>query len=221
MELWKAMEQRHSVRAYTARPIEGETLARLSEAIRQANQQSGLHFQLVREEPNAFSGGLAKYGRFTGVRNYIAVIGRKGAAESCGYYGEQLVLRAQQLGLNSCWVALTYRRVPETYRLDAGEKLYCVIAVGYGKNQGVAHRSKPITRLCRIEGGMMPDWFRRGVQAAALAPTAVNQQNFCFRLIGHSRVHASAGFGPYTHIDLGIAKYHFMLGAGKDNFVWA
>jgi hypothetical protein len=47
----------------------------------------------------------------------------------------------------------------------------------------------------------------------------VNQQKFTFSLEGN-RVIAKAGLGFYTKIDLGIAKYHFEVGAGRDHFVW-
>ena len=68
--------------------------------------------------------------------------------------------------------------------------------------------------------GAMPDWFRRGVEAALLAPTAVNQQNFTFSLEGENRVRAKAGWGYFTKVDLGIVKLHFEIGAGKENFEW-
>ena len=66
----------------------------------------------------------------------------------------------------------------------------------------------------------MPEWFRRGVQAALLAPTAMNQQKFTFTLQGDT-VSAKAGTGFYSKVDLGIAKYHFEIGAGTENFRWA
>ena len=59
-----------------------------------------------------------------------------------------------------------------------------------------------------------------------LAPTAVNQQKFSFDYVsmkdGHHQVRAKKGFSMigYTKIDLGIAKYHFEVGAGKENFEW-
>lgn len=71
-----------------------------------------------------------------------------------------------------------------------------------------------------------PSWFRKGVEAALLAPTAVNQQKFSFEYVGMSgnrpQVRANKGFSMigYTQIDLGIAKYHFEIGAGMDNFEW-
>ncbi len=220
MNPMEAMERRHSVRQYTARPLSPEAVAALRREMDDCNRESGLHIQLVQGEPKAFDGFLAHYGKFRGVTNYLALVGPRGPGleERCGYYGERLVLLAQQLGLNTCWVALTYRRVPRAFTVGSGEKLCIVIALGYGENQGTPHRSKPLEAVARAEGEM-PDWFRRGVEAALLAPTAMNQQKFTFTCRG-SRVFADAGRGFYTKIDLGIAKYHFALGAGEGGWTW-
>ncbi len=218
--LWEAIEARHSVRSYKDIKIEGEVKEQLLTAVKRCNHESGLHMQLVLEEPKAFGGLMAHYGKFSGVTNYIALVGKKGPEleESCGYYGERLVLFAQRLGLNTCWVALTYKKVPKVLRIGKGEKLVAVIAVGYGTTDGVSHRSKPMADVCSVKG-TMPDWFRKGMEAALLAPTAVNQQKFFFSLDGN-RVSAKAGRGFYTRLDLGIVKYHFMIGAGNQNFIW-
>lgn len=219
--LWEAMETRHSVRSYTDRKIEGEVKEQLLTAVKRCNHESGLHMQLVLDEPKAFSGFMAHYGKFSGVRNYIAVVGKKGPEldETCGYYGERLVLFAQRLGLNTCWVALTYKKVPGVLKMGKEEKLIAVIAVGYGENSGVPHKSKPMADVCSVNG-TMPEWFRKGMEAALLAPTAVNQQKFFFSLDG-DQVSAKAGRGFYTKLDLGIVKYHFTIGAGNQNFTWA
>ena len=158
----------------------------------------------------------------TGVNNYLVFAGPEtdpDLDEKCGYYGERLVLKAQQLGLNTCWVAMTYRKIKSAFTVNSGEKLCIVIALGYGQTQGIPHKSKSVEQVSRADGPL-PDWFRSGVEAALLAPTAMNQQKFCFRLSG-SQVSATAGMGFYSKIDLGIAKYHFELGAGKDRFAWA
>ena len=78
MELLEAMERRHSVRSYEDRPLEPEVRAELTEFLDQCSRESGLHMQLVLNEPNAFSGLMAHYGKFSGVQNYIAGIGKKG-----------------------------------------------------------------------------------------------------------------------------------------------
>ena len=139
--------------------------------------------------------------------------------EKCGYYGERLVLRAQQLGLNTCWVAMTYTKIDTAFSVEQGEKLCVVISLGYGETQGVAHKSKSFENVAKVEG-QVPDWFRRGVDAALLAPTAMNQQKFQFILNG-SQVSAKAGIGFYTKVDLGIAKYHFEIGADKPDLEWS
>lgn len=221
MTIQEAMQCRHSVRAYLPRPIEGEPLTRLEEEIRQCNQDSGLRIQLITDDPVAFGGRMAHYGKFEGVHSYLALVGPKGPRleETCGWYGERLALLAQQLGLNTCWVALTYKKNKSRITISPGEKLACVIAIGYGAAQGVPHRSKPAEAVCRA-GEPVPPWFRAGVEAALLAPTAMNQQKFLFTLGEDGGVSARATGGFYSHIDLGIVKYHFQLGAGRESFRW-
>lgn len=220
MELLEAMEQRHSVRSYNDKKIEGEVREQLQQKIKECNRESGLHMQLVLNEPKAFDGFMAHYGKFSGVTDYIALVGKKSEdlEEKCGYYGEKMVLYAQQLGLNTCWVALTFSKVKGAYRVKPGEKLCLVIAIGYGTTQGVAHKSKTMEQVSEVNG-TAPEWFEKGVKAALLAPTAINQQKFKFILKGN-RVNAEAGRGFYSKIDCGIAKYHFELGAGAGSFAW-
>lgn len=148
------------------------------------------------------------------------LIGRKGndPEEKCGYYGEKIVLYAQTLGLNTCWVALTYSKVKSAFQIDPGEKLCLVIAIGYGQTQGISRNSKPREKVMNTEASL-PDWFLRGIDAALLAPTAMNQQKFTFTC-KENQVSGKAGLGFYSKIDLGIVKYHFELGAGKENFRW-
>ena len=219
MDIMEAMLTRHSVRSYTDKPIEGETLETIVKLIGECNRESGLHIQLVRNEPMAFDSTIAHYGKFSGVKNYLALVGKKSRKldELCGYYGEKLVLAAQALGLNTCWVGLTFKKIPDAFRVESGEKLSLVIAVGYGATQGAAHKSKDASAVMSAENA--PEWFTKGVEAALLAPTAVNQQKFLFTLHG-DKVSARAGLGFFSKVDLGIVKYHFELGSGKDASVW-
>ena len=170
------------------------------------------------DEPKAFDGFMAHYGKFSGVTNYIALVGKKekDLDEKCGYFGERLVLKAQALGLNTCWVAMTHGK--SAAKVESGEKLVCLIALGYGEVQGVEHKSKPMTELC-VCPEPMPEWFKAGMDAALLAPTAMNQQKFTFTLKG-DKVRADAGLGFYAKVDLGIVKYHFELGAQHTGEVW-
>ena len=72
--------------------------------------------------------------------------------------------------------------------------------------------------LCKTDREM-PAWFRSGMEAALLAPTATNQQKFLLTLDGNA-VQAEATGGFYSKVDLGIVKYHFEIGAGTDHFTW-
>lgn len=215
MEIMEAIKNRHSVRQYEDRPIDSEALRQLREEAEICNRKGGLHIQLVTGEPKAFSGFMAHYGSFSGVTNYIALVGPKGGdlEEKCGYYGQRLVLKAQQLGLNTCWVAMTYSKIPGAFQVGRGEKLTVVIALGYGKSQGVQHKSKAVEQVSNA-GADTPDWFRAGVEAALLAPTAMNQQK-CTLTYDAGQVTAKAGMGFYAKIDLGIVKYHFEIGSGR------
>ena len=186
MTLMEAMQARHSVRQYREEALRKEDAALLRGEIEACNAESGLHIQLVCGEPKAFSGLMARYGKFSGVTNYIALVGKKGPdlSETCGYFGERIVLRAQQIGLNTCWVAMTYSKVPRAFSVGEGEKLCAVIAVGYGKTQGSGHRVKSLREVTEGEPPF-PEWFVSGVEAALLAPTAMNQQKFRFALQGN------------------------------------
>ena len=221
MTLQEAIVARHSVRQYQEKAIEAAVVGRLNEEIALCNREGELHIQLVLNEPQAFNGGMVKYGNFRGVHNYLAMVGSKGADEAIGYYGERIVLTAQTLGLNSCWVGLSVGKQPDRYTVAAGEKLHCVIALGYGANQGVQHPMRPMEKYYKASGEL-PDWFRRGMEAAMLAPTAVHQQKFEFELVDAHTVAARARFSlvGWAKIDLGIVKCNFELAAGKENFAW-
>ena len=225
--LAQAINSRHSVRRYIDKPIEENLVRILQEKVNEVNAEGNLHIQLVTNEPKAFKGKMA-YGVFSGVSNYFVMVGKKAddLSERIGYYGEQLVLLAQTLGLNTCWVGLTYNNIKEAYEKGNDEKLCCMIALGYGDDPGRNLKRKTAKQVSNASD-ITPKWFRDGVAAALLAPTAVNQQKFHFEYVspqgdGVHRVKADRGFSliGYTKMDLGIAKYHFEIGAGKENFEW-
>lgn len=226
MTIQEAIEARHSVRVYKEQPLAKEVVIKLQKKIAELNEKGQLHMQLILNEPRAFKGVFA-YGKFFGVNNYIVVAGQKGddLDERVGYFGEQLVLFAQTLGLNTCWVGLSYTKIQGTYVLGDGEKIACYIAIGYGETQGVCHKIKTVEQVSNIND-TTPLWFKKGVEAALLAPTAVNQQKFSFEYKGmkdgRHQVLAKKGFSMigYTQMDVGIAKCHFEIGAGKENFEW-
>lgn len=204
MQMLDLMKERHSVRQYSDKKIEGDVKSKLDKYVASINEESGLSMQIFYNEPNCFNSMLAHYGKFSNVKNYIAIVGKKEEQEKSGYYGEKLVLKCQELGLNTCWVALTHGKV--NVQTKPQQKLLILIALGYGTNTGVAHKSKPIKELCKEDA--YPEWFMKGMEAVSLAPTAMNQQKFLFEM-KNGQVYAKALRGFYSKIDLGIVKYHF------------
>lgn len=204
MQMLDLMKERHSVRQYSDKKIDGDVKTKLDTYVASINEESGLSMQIFYNEPNCFNSMLAHYGKFSNVKNYIAIVGKKEELEKSGYYGEKLVLKCQELGLNTCWVALTHGKV--NVQTKPQQKLLILIALGYGTNTGVAHKSKPIKELCKEDA--YPEWFMKGMEAVSLAPTAMNQQKFLFEM-KNGQVYAKALRGFYSKIDLGIVKYHF------------
>ena len=206
MDIKEAIRERHSVRYYKDEPISDEQRTELEALISQCNEESGLSMQLVVDDPECFDTLLAHYGMFKNVKNYIAVVGPKALADldvRGGYYGQKIVLAAQMMGLNTCWVAGTYKRGKCKAEVADNEKIVCVIAIGYGEN----------AKICDIPEADMPVWFKNGVKAAMMAPTAMNQQKLKITLDGNNPV-ITAGRGPMTGIDLGIVKYSFEAASG-------
>ena len=218
-DVLKLMSARHSVRQYLDKPIPEELRRELDACAAELNEQSGLHMQVIYDDPDCFNSRMAHYGRFEGCGNYIAMVGAKAPdlEERSGFYGELLVLKAQELGLNTCWAALTHGKSRAV--IKEGEKEVILIALGYGKTQGAKRKSKTYRQVSNITKES-PEWFKNGVRAALLAPTAMNQQRFWLELEDGTVTASTGRLGICLRIDLGIVKCHFELGAGKENFCW-
>ncbi len=217
MTIQEAIRERHSVRRFTEDPIGPWEVSELNRLIDGANRESGLRMQLVLDDPESFNTLLAHYGRFANANNYIAIVGPKDMTdldEKAGYYGQKLVLEAQMMGLRTCWAGGSFSRGKCRAELDAGEKIVLVIAIGYGQYDGRDHRSKPMEKICTVPENQMPVWFRKGVEAALLAPTAINQQKFIISMDADGNAVINAGRGPFSKVDLGIVKYNFEVASG-------
>jgi len=212
----EAIDARHSVRSYLEKPIPPDIRESLDAFVSRCNAKSTLNITIQYDDPDGFDSRLAHYGQFRNVRNYIVL---KGVPQPdfdclCGYYGEKLVLYAQSLGLNTCWVALTFNKKKVRQLLGNGENLCMVIALGYGETQGSKRRSKALKDV--IEGAdNPPKWFVDGVEAALKAPTAMNQQKFVFTIKEGEPTVRVKGLGAYARVDLGIVSCHFEAVTGR------
>ena len=210
----KLIRERHSVRNYLEKSIEDEKVKELNKLIDEINKENDLNIQLMLND-DIFDKLIFSYGFIKGCNNYIAMIGKNSddLEEKLGYNGEKIVLKAQELGLNTCWVGGTYKKRSVRAKIKSDEKMVCVIAIGYGATSGNPRKSKSIEDIAVTKD--YPDWFKRGVEFALLAPTALNSQSFKFEYIDEDHVKAHVGKTHLAKVDMGIVKYHFELGADK------
>ncbi len=220
MTIKEAMKERHMVRKYIDRPIPSDLVEKLNARIAGNNQAHNLSLSLVTGNADGL-GALAKMlGK--GVKNYIVLAGPDSADldEKLGYCGADMILYAQTLGLNTWWVGGMYNAKGAQKNMNSGAvRINGVLAIGYGQTQGVPHKSKTAAEISGYKG-TAPQWFIDGVDALLLAPTALNKQAFTVRGDGN-KVYLTCDSGHFAGIDLGIGKYHFEVGAGKENFEWA
>lgn len=216
MDLKRAMQERHTVRKYMDKPLSDDIIEKLQERVKQNNEKYNLSIKLVINDQSALI-GFAKMFISKGVNNFFVLAGEEGSDEYCGYCSADIMLYAQTLGLNTWWVGGMYNKKGAKEKTD-GSHTVGIVAVGYGSTQGTAHKSKDFSQVCSYDGDM-PQWFIDGVNAALLAPTAINKQ--AFKITGSgNKVSISYKFGPFDEVDKGLVKYHFELGAGIENFEW-
>lgn len=224
MTLSDAILTRSSCRAFLPQPLSPDQRRQLEKTAAQCGRRAGVRIQLICDEPEPFSSFSKSMGRITGVRSYLLFAGPAGdpdLEEKCGYYGQELLLTAETLGLRSCWVGGTYDRDACLPHLREGETLVCAAAVGVPA--AVSQPQRPLRPPEELAQSLedAPDWFRAGIAAVQRAPSAMNRQGyrFTFRPDGSVRVRLH-GAGSFALVDLGIAKRHFELGAHGGEWTW-
>lgn len=207
----EAIKERHSVRNYKDKEIEQDKIDQLNELIEKCNEAGKLHLQLCVDAGNTYNRLLNKAMGLGSAPSVIVCVGPDDdtVEERIGYYGQKVVLFAQQLGLNTCWAG-TFNKKGIPADVAPGEKVVITIAIGYGETNGKERKSK---KPEQVTSGDNPDWFDYGVKMALLAPTAINQQKFEIVLEADEKVTFKDKGGPYSKVDLGIVRYNFEVGA--------
>ncbi len=221
MTIYEAIAARHTVRTYNNTAIEGEVLSELNKLIDEFNRKGNIHMQLVNGRENAFDDFVIHYGKWTGVTNYIAMVGedRENLDETLGYYGEQIVLWAEMNGLKTGWLDTQPKgQGTDAFEIGDGERHVLSLAIGYSDAPERGPKPAEPEAVSVIESAA-PDWFYEGLKCAVYAPTAGNQRLFRIKWDGEN-VSISSEPGFLEKVDLGIAKYHFEVGSGKDHSIW-
>ena len=229
MDAFEVIKKRISCRAFSEDDIEREKIEKLIACIERINEETGLHFQIytglmknesvIKLPRSMFDGKVFWYAALVGGEDEIS-------AEKVGYYGEELVLLATSLGLGTCWVGGTYDRNSINPDIAPGEKLWCVIPIGYPAKKtpmkqrlirdGLRKKSPAPEKM--VEGDTafqdLPEWVKAGVQAVIDGPSAINKlpvrltcekNNYFMRIYKENK--------GFEWNDLGIAKYQFWYAA--------
>ena len=231
-----AITERRSRRHFDLnRPIEPETLVALDTLCKQFRPFPHARSRLVTESAkDVFKGIIGSYGKIKDAPAFIAFIGNMDSAsvqEEVGYTGEGVILEATALGLNTCWVAGFFKpeSVASLVEIKSNERVLAVTPVGYARRHesleeklmtgfGRTHQRVPISRLISsLTQDSLPEWIRASIQAARLAPSAVNRQPWGFDVQDDSiTVYVRTGgpeFNVSKRLDCGIAMLHIEVAA--------
>ena len=221
----ETIRERHSVREYDGKPLARAEFDALGAVVEECARESGLDIQLVGDNPEVFN-VIARFGLIRGCRTHVAFVvddaKARGVAadEAIGYWGQKIVLAAQDMGLNTCWCALCSRKKSRAV-VAPGKKIRLIIAVGHGKTQGFSRKTKSVEALSSVECVKAPAWFAAAMEAAQLAPTAMNNQNFKITLLSDGKtVRIDAPQSGLNVIDEGIVRCNFEIAANEAGADW-
>lgn len=221
----ETIRERHSVREYDGKPLSRAEFDALGAVVEECARESGLDIQLVGDSPEVFN-VIARFGLIRGCRTHVAFVvdaaKARGVAadEAIGYWGQKIVLAAQGMGLNTCWCALCSRKKSHAV-VAPGKKIRLIIAVGHGKTQGFSRKTKSVEALSSVECAKAPAWFAAAMEAAQLAPTAMNNQNFKIMLLSDGKtVRIDAPQSGLNVIDEGIVRCNFEIAANEAGADW-
>jgi Putative TM nitroreductase len=133
------IKERSSRRSYTPQPVEAEKLGALSDFFAALEGPFGGRARFVILDTTGWGeqkiNALGTYGTMQGARIFIVGIIRRGEhdMEDFGYQFEQIILRATDLGLGTCWIGGIFNRSRFADKADVREDevLPAISPLGY------------------------------------------------------------------------------------------
>lgn len=235
---YPAIEKRRSRRHFNPkRQIEPQKLAAIETLCKSFVPFPSARSYLVAEPVrDVFKGIVGSYGKVKGAPAFVAFIGNTNSPsvqEEVGYTGEGIILEATALGLNTCWVAGFFRpeSVASLVRVGPSERVLAVTPLGYAPQFesleerlmtgfGRTHIRLPISKLVsNWSNEKLPEWVRASIEAARLAPSAINRQPWGFNIQNDGIIVFVRTRGPEFNVskrlDCGIAMLHVEVAASS------
>lgn len=232
-----AIPRRRSRRRYDSTSVGAAQLAQLQTVCREFRPFAQVRAEVITESPDdVLRGIVGSYGKVKGAPALIAFIGdttEPDINEKIGYVGEGIILEATAMGLGTCWVggSMFFRRGVAESIVGAGEneRVFAVTPVGYAAKElsmgeraqtafGMFHRRKSLLELVNgLEEKEWPQWMKAALEAARLAPSAINRQPWRFH-VEPNRITVSVDsslveWGISKRLDCGIAMLHIEVAA--------
>lgn len=225
-----AVFTRRSRRRFDGKPAEPWALAKVGEVCDGFHPFGAARVVLVRKAPQeVFKGVVGSYGSVRDAPHCLVMSGPEDAAAEVGYVGQAAVLEATALGLGTCWIGGMFRPDVATslVALAPGERVFAVSPLGratQSKSLGEkiatamvkSQTRKPSEEIAPGSDGW-PEWAKKGVEAARMAPSALNIQPWRFTFGADTVTLSTDGkkdsCGIPKRLDCGIAMLHFELGA--------
>jgi nitroreductase len=228
VESWyDAIEKRHSVRKYSEEPVSSDLMAEIEQTCDEFRPFPGARAVLVKEpKSDVFKGLIGPILKVKRAPHYVAFVGDTEVNHfetALGYLGEGIILEATTRGLNTCWVTGFFRpdRTEEDVAIRDGEQIVGISPIGYAEESKDRvgnkreHDRKSLSKLIE-SGNLDKEWVKEALEAARLAPSAVNRQPWRFEVSSTSITISYGGlidWGSSKAIDCGIAMLHVELGA--------
>jgi len=244
---YKVIETRRSRRRFYQKPLESESLSQIAIVCEKFRPFPNARSVLITESPDSvFKGAIGPYGKIKGAPAFVAFIGNMDSPnvyEQVGYTGEGIILEAEALNLATCWVAGFFKRkvVASLANIGKKERVLAVTPVGYAPELpsfeekimtgfGLTHKRRALSNLITgLDEPKWPQWINSALEAARLAPSAVNRQPWRFKVSENSitvSVNISRReYGLPKRLCCGIAMLHIEVAAlhcgtlGKWNFL--
>jgi nitroreductase len=226
---------RRSRRDYRQEPLPVEMKYTLKKTCRDFRPFEGIRAELLTENvSHIFNFIAASYGTIRGVQSLFAFIGdikNPQVHAQLGFTGQGLVLEATALGLGTCWVTGTFRmsKLRQLIPLEENERIMAVSPLGFATLHiplrerimgGMINHAKrkPLRSLISgIKKKEWPDWMENALEAARLAPSAMNRQPWRFHVEKDSITfyHQKGLLDRHTssRLDCGIAMLNMEVAA--------
>lgn len=230
----RAIKDRHSVRTFVKRPIADDIISSLQKFISDNTDTPFGGEYAIRLASVTLDGDSFKPSTYGVIRNATTYLllgygDTPDDALSAGYAGEKIVLEAKALGIDTCWIAATFRdsTFESVARFDRSTPLKIVIAMGYAASRRslldslthtIARSSsrKPFDILFTdTSTGCAPEQssaYYEPLQLLRRAPSAMNSQNWRAMLSDGRADFYTIATDMTAYVNMGIALSHFAIG---------